>query len=140
MSILQPINITVDAVIFSKENQELNLLLIKRKNEPFKNHWALPGGFVNADELVVKACQRELKEETHLDLNSDQMKFLGYYDKQDRDPRSRTITFAFLAVIDYKIKVEADDDAGEARWFNFQDLPELAFDHYEIIEDALKFK
>ena len=129
MSISQPINVTVDAVIFSRENQELNLLLIKRKNKPFKNHWALPGGFVDADELVVKACQRELKEETHLELNSDQLKFLGYYDKQDRDPRSRTIAFAFLAVIDNNTKVKADDDAVEAQWFNLQNLPELAFDH-----------
>ncbi|MFD0931178.1 NUDIX domain-containing protein [Psychroflexus salinarum] len=136
MSKLQSISVTVDAVIFFKEEQERFLLLIKRKRDPFKNHWALPGGFIDADELVINACQRELKEETNLDLSLDQFRFLSFYDKPNRDPRSRTITFAFVAEIENRIEVKGDDDADEAKWFNIQNLPKLAFDHLKIIKDA----
>ena len=118
MSISQPIHVTADAIVFSKESKDVYLLLIKRKNDPYKNSWALPGGFVNKDELVINACQRELKEETHLEFNLNQFHFLGYYDK--------------IA------KVTADDDAGQAQWFSLKNLPELAFDHLEIITDAQK--
>lgn len=138
MSIQQSIYNTVDAVIFLKENNQLFILLIRRKNEPYKDHWALPGGFVDTNELVVEACKRELKEETGLDLKSEDLHFSNYYDKIDRDPRSRTITFAFTAYIDKRKEVKGDDDAVEAKWFEVQDLPKLAFDHFEIIEDAKK--
>jgi len=111
-------------------------LLIKRLNEPFKSQWAFPGGFVDDDELVVKACQRELKEETGLDLQVEQFNFLNYYDSPNRDPRSRTISFAFVAKINKRVGVKGNDDADEASWFSIYDLPELAFDHFEIFEDV----
>lgn len=138
MSINQSIYVTVDALVFLKQEQSRFILLIKRKNEPFKNLWALPGGFVEDGELVVNACQRELQEETGLNINSSQLEFSKYYDKQGRDPRSRTITFAFTAEINEKMEVKGNDDAVEARWFNLQNLPKLAFDHTDIIQDAEK--
>lgn len=129
--------ITVDAVVISKEEQHRFVLLIKRKNEPYKNQWAFPGGFVEKDELVKRACQRELHEETGLDIDEKDLSFLDYYDQIDRDPRSRTISFAFTAVTPARAEVKGDDDAEEARWFDVQDLPKLAFDHSEMIRDAL---
>ena len=137
MSIKQKIYITVDALVLFKQKHQQFLLLIKRKNNPFKNQWALPGGFVDNDELVVNACQRELKEETGLDLNVNNFHFLDYYDQPDRDPRSRTVTFAFIVYIEHKIEVEGNDDAVEACWFDLNDLPELAFDHSKIIKATL---
>lgn len=129
--------ITVDAVVICKESQQYFVLLIKRKNDPYKNKWALPGGFIEKDELVKNACQRELKEETGLDLDESDIEFLDYYDQIGRDPRSRTVTFAFIAEIDKRMEVKGSDDAVEAFWFDFQNLPALAFDHSEIIQDAL---
>ena len=85
---------------------------------------------------MVKACQRELKEETGLDLEVEQFNFLNYYDSPKRDPRSRTISFTFLAEIESRVGVKGNDDADEAQWFNIDELPELAFDHFEILEDV----
>lgn len=136
MPINQSIFITVDAIVIAKEKQDNFVLLIKRLNEPFKGQWAFPGGFVDANERVVKACQRELKEETGLDLQVEQFSFLNYYDAPNRDPRSRTISFAFVAEIDKRVGVKGNDDANEAKWFNINDLPKLAFDHFEIFEDV----
>ena len=111
-------------------------MLIIRLNEPFKSQWAFPGGFVDDDEIVVKAFQQELKEETGLDLQVKQFNFLNYYDSPIRDPRSRTISFVFVAEIDKRVGVKGNDDADEARWFDIDNLPELAFVHFEIFEDV----
>mgnify|MGYP005855291155 CR=1 FL=1 len=137
MSISPSIHITVDAVIISTKTQPFNIVLIKRKKDPFKNQWALPGGFVEKLELVARGCQRELEEETGLDIDLDDFQFLKYYDAIKRDPRSRTITFAFIAELKHKPEIKGKDDAMEAAWFPVDHLPELAFDHSEIIEDAL---
>lgn len=137
MPISQSIYTTADAVVFLKEERERFVLLIKRQNEPYKEQWALPGGFVEDDELIIKACQRELKEETGLNLSLKSFRFLNYYDSPNRDPRSRTITFVFIAEIDKRIQVRGEDDADEAHWFNLRNLPKLAFDHSDIIQDAL---
>lgn len=137
MSYSPSIFITVDAVVILKEEQHNFVLLIKRKNEPYKNQWALPGGFVEKDELVKTACQRELNEETGLDLDESVLEFLDYYDQIGRDPRSRTVTFAFIAEIDKRSDVKGSDDADEALWFDLKNLPTLAFDHSEIIQHAL---
>lgn len=136
MSINQSIFITVDAVVIAREKQDNYVLLIKRLNEPFKSQWAFPGGFVDDDEFVIKACQRELKEETGLDLQIEKFNFLNYYDSPNRDPRSRTITFAFVAEVNKRVGVKGNDDADEAKWFSLEDLPELAFDHFEIFEEV----
>jgi 8-oxo-dGTP diphosphatase len=137
MPISQQIYVTVDAVVFAKLKKSSYLLLIKRENKPFEDSWALPGGFIDTDEPVKQACQRELKEETGMSLDLNQLKFFNFYDEVNRDPRSRTITFEYLAQLNSLNEVKGDDDATEAKWFDIKKLPKLAFDHLEIIKDAL---
>lgn len=137
MPISQQMYVTVDAVVFAKLKKSSYLLLIKRENKPFEDSWALPGGFIDTDEPVKQACQRELQEETGMSLDLNQLKFFNFYDEVNRDPRSRTITFAYLAQLNSLNEVKGDDDATEAKWFNIKKLPKLAFDHLEIIKDAL---
>jgi 8-oxo-dGTP diphosphatase len=125
--------LTVDSIIFIKENNTTFVLLIQRGQEPFKNKWALPGGFVNMDELLETACRRELEEETGLKV--DKMKQFKAYDAIDRDPRGRTISVVFSAELTKKIEVKGGDDAAHAKWFSLSQLPELAFDHKKILEE-----
>lgn len=125
--------LTVDAIIYAKEKESIFVLLIQRGNEPFKNKWALPGGFVNMDELLETACRRELQEETGLKV--DKMDQFKAYDAIDRDPRHRTISVVFSAEISEKQEVKGGDDAAHAKWFSFGELPELAFDHQQILEE-----
>lgn len=131
------ISLTTDAVIFYQAEESLKVLLIKRKNEPFQGKWALPGGFLEADETLEEGCRRELQEETGLEVGN-QLIQVGTYDAIDRDPRGRTISVAYTFLLPKKEKIKAADDAAEAHWKNAEDLPELAFDHYQIILDARK--
>ena len=110
-------------------------LLIQRGNEPYKGMWALPGGFMNMDETAEQCARRELEEETGLNLNELQQ--IGAYTAVDRDPRGRTVSVAYLAVVDAAAEVEGGDDAARAEWFPISELPGLAFDHAEIIRDGL---
>jgi 8-oxo-dGTP diphosphatase len=128
--------VTADAVVFTIHNSELKILLIKRNNEPFKNMYALPGGFVRLNESLQEAASRELEEETG--IRNIFLKKLIAYGGIDRDPRGRVITIPFLALIDAeKLNLHAAGDAQLAKWRNIYDLPPLAFDHRKIIEDAL---
>lgn len=125
-------SVTTDCIIIRK-NPTIEILLIKRKHDPYINHWALPGGFVEIDEDLEAGATRELKEETGIEISSlSQFKTFG---KLGRDPRGRTISIVYYALINYPISAKAGDDAAEATWFNFGQLPKLAFDHAEIIED-----
>lgn len=131
--------VTVDIILFSTKNQTSELLLIQRKNDPFKGRWAIPGGFIEMDEPLKQAAVRELKEETNVDISEEKLEQFYTFGKPDRDPRARTITVAYLAIIDPDdVKPEADSDASGVRWFPCDELPPLAFDHQEIIERALK--
>lgn len=127
-------SITTDIFIFD-ENK--NFILIKRKNNPFKGCWALPGGFVDYGETVEHAAIREALEETSIDVKLD--KLINVYSDPNRDSRGHTITIAYTAKGDFK-KAKADDDAIDIAIFNSQDLDNinLAFDHQQIINDALK--
>jgi len=125
--------LTVDAIIYAKEKESIFVLLIQRGKEPFKDKWALPGGFVNMDELLETACRRELEEETGLKV--DKMTQFKAYDAIDRDPRHRTISVVFSAEISEKQEVKGGDDAAHAKWFSLSELPELAFDHQQILEE-----
>ena len=110
--------ITADSIVITKE-VEPKVLLIERGDEPFKGCWAFPGGFMTGLK-VSKVYQ------------------IGAYSKVDRAPRGRTVTVAYLAIIDAPIAVKGQDDAAKAQWFPLTALPELAFDHYDIMQDAIK--
>ena len=125
--------LTVDAIVYCRENGNPLILLIQRGQPPFKDKWALPGGFVNKNELLETACKRELYEETGLQL--EKMNQFRTFDAIDRDPRHRTISVVFSAMVDEKTEVNGGDDAAQAGWFPFDHLPELAFDHRMIIGD-----
>lgn len=127
--------VTTDSVVFGFDGKDLHLLLIERGIEPFKGHWALPGGFLNMDETVEEGARRELYEETNAkDIYLQQF---HVFSTINRDPRERVITVAFFALVrksDYK--VIAGDDAARACWFQIDELPVLAFDHSDIINMA----
>ena len=147
--------LSVDMLIFSKYENRLKLLLIRRKNHPYIQQWALPGGFLNIGEDILDAAYRELKEQLYQ---------LHTYGAVHRDPRMRVVSVAHVALINQDVKVEAKDDADDAAWFEVQindntltlyhaqhrmqyhmktarsvnpDQEALAFDHIQMILDAL---
>lgn len=127
--------VTADCVVITRE-KEPKVLLIQRGNEPFKGCWAFPGGFMDMDETTEQCAVRELEEETGLKLSELQQ--IGAYSKVDRDPRGRTVTVAYLVRVDVPIEVKGMDDAAKAEWWPLSALPQLAFDHDEIMRDAKK--
>ena len=127
--------VTADCVVITKEEQP-KVLLIQRGADPYKGCWAFPGGFMNMDETTEQCAIRELEEETGLRVSNVHQ--IGAYSKVDRDPRGRTITVAYLAIIDKPVQVTGQDDAANAEWFPLSALPELAFDHAEIMQDAVR--
>ena len=130
--------VTADCVVMTRES-EPQVLLIQRGIEPFKGCWAFPGGFMNMDETTEQCAIRELKEETGLHVS--ELHQIGAYSKVDRDPRGRTVTVAYLAIVDAPVTVTGQDDAAKAEWFPIDVLPPLAFDHEDIMRDAdRKFK
>lgn len=122
--------VTTDAILVSSKN---TVLLIERGREPYKGKWALPGGFVDMDESLETACRREVEEETGLQV-ADINQFRAY-GGVDRDPRHRTISVVFYAFLKEEIPPVAGDDAAKAKWFAFDQLPELAFDHGLILQE-----
>ncbi len=123
--------LTVDGLIL----KDKKILLIKRKNPPFKGKWALPGGFVEYGEKIEDAVVREVEEETGLKTNI--LDIVGIYSDPDRDPRGHTVTVAYL-LESYGGVLHCEDDADDAKFFDLNELPELAFDHSDIIKDALR--
>ena len=130
--------ITVDCVVFGlDQSQELRLLLIQRKYAPFQGSWALPGGFVQTNEPLEQAARRELEEETG--IKEVFMEQLYTFGQQGRDPRGHVISVAYFALINLdEHPPQADTDASDAQWFQLSDLPDLAFDHAQIIDMAYK--
>jgi 8-oxo-dGTP diphosphatase len=124
-------SVTADIVLITRESRP-RVLLIQRKHDPFAGRWALPGGFVNEGEPLVAAAQRELKEETGLEIKNLQQ--LQAFGDPGRDPRGWTVTVAFFARVSAaKLKPFAGDDAAETEWHPLDALPKLAFDHDKII-------
>lgn len=130
-------SVTVDIVIFTIENDDLKVLLVKRGIEPFKNKWAIPGGFVRIDESLEDAAKRELNEET--DVKNVYLEQLYTFGNLNRDPRGRVITVAYMALVSPdKIHLRASTDVSEAQWFPIKKIPSLAFDHKKILDYSLK--
>jgi 8-oxo-dGTP diphosphatase len=134
----QSIKVSVDAVVFGyDQEQEISILLIKRKFEPFQKFWALPGGLVKDEESLEDAVRRELKEEAGIDVNY--LEQLYSFGKPDRDPRNRVISVAYFGLVrpaDYQLL--AQTDAEDVAWFSIKKLPRLAFDHKAILDMAIK--
>lgn len=127
--------VTVDVVIFTIRDRQLKLLLIRRAGEPYRGKWALPGGFVQMAEGLKEAARRELEEETG--VSGVYLEQLYTFGRPDRDPRERVITVAYYALIpSEKVELRAATDAEAVGWFGMDELPELAFDHAEIVEMA----
>ncbi len=129
--------LTVDCAVFGFDEDALKILLIRRGIEPFKDRWALPGGFVGPDEALDVAARRELLEETGLgEIYLEQLYTFGAV---DRDPRERVVSVAWFALVHRADHIPAGgSDAAEARWFEVDDVPALAFDHAEIVAMAVE--
>lgn len=130
------IRITVDVVIFTIQDAVLKVLLIKRGIAPFKDHMAIPGGFVLEDESLEEAAVRELKEETGVE--NVYLEQLYSFGDPMRDPRGRVVTVAYYALVPADRPLNPGSDASAARWCDVKKLPPLAFDHRKIIDYALE--
>ena len=130
-------SLTVDCVVFGLDKQDqLKVMLIQRNLPPFKDQWALPGGFVQLDESLEEAARRELREETGIENVFLQQ--LYTFGEVNRDPRSRVVTVAYYALVNlWEYRIEAATDASDAAWFPLKQLPPLAFDHDKIVQVAL---
>lgn len=146
-------SVTVDMLLFTVSNGKLQLMLIKRKAPPYKNGWAIPGGFLNMNESILQAAERELKEETNMSAYLHQF---GVFGEVGRDPRTRVISIAYLALVkpeEFIYYMQAGDDAKEVKLFDVilnkgkiqkfkhptieLTLNDLAFDHANIIQQGL---
>lgn len=128
--------VTADAVVLTR-GQPQKVLLIRRARPPFAGQWAIPGGFVDMDERVAAAAERELAEETG--VQGVALRFLGYFDALGRDPRERTLSLAFWGAVadEGVVRAKAADDADALAWHPVDRMPPLAFDHAEILQAAL---
>ncbi len=127
--------VTTDVVLITQTLPQ-KILLIQRGNDPFKGKWAMPGGFVDMDEDLEPAALRELQEETGISgVSIDQFRTYGGI---DRDPRHRTISVVYLGLVKSELPCTGMDDAADAKWFDIENLPALAFDHSSILTDILR--
>lgn len=130
-------SVTVDIVIFTIKDNDLKVLFVKRKIAPFKNSWAIPGGFVRINESLEEAAKRELQEETG--VRNVYLEQLYTFGDPKRDPRGRVITIAYMALVNSdSIKLKATTDVSDAQWFSIKKIPQLAFDHKKILDYSLK--
>ncbi len=130
-------SVTADVVIFNIVDGKLKVLLIKRGVKPFRGSWAIPGGFVREDEDLFSAAERELYEETGVE--NSYLEQLYTFGDTGRDPRGRVISVAYMALArNSEVELKASSDASDVKWFDIEDLPDLAFDHKKIFDYALK--
>lgn len=127
--------LTTDVALFRIGEAAVDILLIQRKHDPFQGLWALPGGFLDEGEELDACARRELKEETGVEVG--EIHPLANFSKPGRDPRGWTVTAAYVALTRQDLQATAGDDAAEAQWFPLRDLPPLAFDHDEIVAQAV---
>jgi 8-oxo-dGTP diphosphatase len=128
--------LTTDAIVTVNSRNQIFILLVERKYDPFKDYWALPGGFIHMDEELETACTRELFEETG--ISGLALKQFQTFGSIDRDPRGRTVSVVFYAEMNEMAEPVAGDDASKAQWFPITNLPALAFDHRMIIQQFFK--
>jgi 8-oxo-dGTP diphosphatase len=129
--------LTVDGIILSGNKENKQILLIQRLHEPFKDTWALPGGFVDENETAEEAVDREIEEE--VSLNNLNFKQVFTVSNLNRDPRGRTVSIIYYTFVNANvIAPKAADDAKSVKWFKLSDLPLLAFDHEYVIKKALQ--
>ena len=128
--------VSADIVCLRSVPGGMQIALVRRGKDPFRGMWAVPGGFMNIEETLLSAARRELAEETGLRARFVEQFYC--FDEPQRDPRGRTLSVAFLALVDGDQEGRAGDDAGEFAWFPSDRLPELAFDHARIIAKGLK--
>lgn len=133
------IKVAVDSIVFGySKNEGVSVLLIQRKYEPYKNQWAIPGGFVLENESLEEAVHRELNEETGITVNY--LEQLYTFGDPGRDPRQHIISVAYFALVKSARfqQLKASTDAENAKWFNVKSLPQLAFDHHKILNAAIE--
>jgi 8-oxo-dGTP diphosphatase len=129
--------LTVDCVVFGLDEEDLKIILIQRARAPYKGKWALPGGFVQIDEALEEAAERELREETG--IQNVFLEQLYTFGDVKRDPRDRIVSVAYYALVNLRDhEIRAATDARNAAWFSIDDIPSLPFDHNRIVEIALK--
>ncbi len=129
-------SVAADVVVIARFDDGLRVLLVVRRNDPFKGMWAIPGGFVEQDEDLEDAARRELHEETGLILGH--LHEVGVFGKPGRDPRGRTVSVVYSAFVDGDVVAPmAGDDAEAVAWFPVGALPPLAFDHAEVLARVL---
>lgn len=131
-------SVTVDLVLLTIREEALHVLLVRRGVPPYKGQWALPGGFVTADEGLDAAAVRELREETGVDATAGHLEQLASYGDPKRDPRGRVVTVAYLALIPDLPAPSAGSDASHAAWRPVDEVRRLAFDHERILADGLE--
>ena len=129
--------VTADVVVLRGDSFR-EILFIRRGIDPFRGKWALPGGHVEMIEDIPTAACRELREETGISVLIHELKLVGVFGVPGRDPRGRVITVAYKADLGMcDLSIHAGDDAAEVRWYPVDELPELAFDHSEIVRQAI---
>lgn len=128
--------VTADCLLLRINEERIEGLFIKRKKDPYKGCWALPGGFMEIDETPETAAIRELEEETNIRIQD--VLQIGAFGAVGRDPRGRTISIAFLAFLNDDQEAKADSDADEVQWISLNEPMALAFDHKEILDEAVK--
>lgn len=130
--------VTTDCIIYDIDDQKgFKILLIKRNNDPYKDMWAFPGGFMEMDETAEECAARELLEETG--IKGVLLEQVLTVSEVDRDPRGRTISIIFMGRADStSVSPLAGDDAEAIEWFEIGELPPLAFDHHKILQKWLK--
>jgi len=126
---------TVDVIVI----QSNQFLFVKRNTDPFKDMWALPGGYINyGEETLEEAAIRELKEETGINVDLNDLYFFKHYSSPDRDPRGHHITHVFFTYLKDICELKADQqEIKEVKFIPLHEIPDLAFDHKKIIIEYL---
>ncbi len=130
--------LTTDCVLLGFHDKGIKVLLIERKDEPFKGKWAFPGGFVDMDETTLVSANRELYEETGLE--NIPLKQLHTFSDLNRDPRGRVVSVVYYTFqpLSFFGQVRAGDDAVNVKWVEINEMPDLAFDHNVVLNFTLK--